>query len=184
MSSLILISPDTDTLAQGQSLDVVVDVSGISGATVQGVTLYLNGMEKGSDDASPYEFNLDSIYPLYNEIKAVVSFTEGFESSVKLQKFAIPGVAGVEFKKKAIEIHAGEDQALEYEVFPAEAENRQVTFHSTDETVVSVNDQGRIGGLEEGVAQIVVTTLEGGFTDTAEVTVLPPRPAGADPDPA
>ncbi len=174
----LLISPDTDTLAQGQALDVAVDVTGIAGATIQGVTLFLNGLEKGSDDSAPFEFHIDSIYPLYNEIKAVVSFTEGFESSAKLQKYAVPGVAGVAFKKKEIEVHTGEYHTAEYEVFPAEAENRQVTFHSLDEAIASVNSDGRIGGEEEGVTQVVVTTAEGGFTDTAQVTVLPPRPEG------
>jgi endoglucanase len=174
----ILVSPDADTLAQGQPVDVLVDVAGIPGATVQGVTLYLNGMEEGSDVAPPFQFSIDSVCPLYNEIKAVVSFAEGFESSAKVLKFAVPGVAGVAFKKKGIEIHAGEYETLAYEVFPAEAENRRVTFHSTDESIASVNDQGRVGGVKEGEAQIVVTTEEGSFTDTAAVKVLPPRPRG------
>jgi len=175
---VLLISPETDTLVEGQSLDVLVDAAGITGATVEGITLYLNGTEMGNITEAPYQFSMDSIYPLFNEIKAVVRFYEGFESAVKIQKYAEPGVAGVSFKKKEIALHSGEYVTLEYAIFPEEAKNWVVAFQSTDEAIAKVNAEGRVEAISEGVAHIIVSTSEGGFTDTTKVSVLPPRPEG------
>ncbi len=168
----------TDALAQGEGLDLEVDVSEISGPTVEQVTLLLNGRVVETDLQAPYEFRIDSLGPLFNQVKAIVLFEEGFSSSISRELKAIPLVAGVELKKKEAEIHAGEYLTLEYELFPPEAPYRQVAFQSTDENVALVNESGRVEAVSEGVARVVITSEEGGYSDTALVTVLPPRPEG------
>ena len=175
---LVIPASGEDTLHQGQSLEVAVEVPVIPDAEATEVSLFLNGMPAGVDDAAPFVFRIDSIHPLFNQFRAVVTYSGGFRAEADLERYAIPGVAGVSYKKKAIEIHAGEYGILEYDIFPAEAVNRQVTFHSLSDSVATVNGEGRISALAEGMALVVITTAEGGFTDTAAVTVLPPRKEG------
>jgi len=175
---VLSISPSTDTVQQGESMDVSVDLTLIADAEATEVVLFLNGMELGRDNAAPFEFRIDSIRPLFNEIKAVVAFKEGFRSESKIERYAKPEVAGISFKKKEIEVYAGEYVYLEYTIFPEEAENRAVSFQSLNDTVAVIDEGGRIRALTEGRTRAVVTTLEGGFTDTAAIAVLAARPSG------
>ena len=55
-------------------------------------------------------------------------------------------------------------------VAPADATNKTVTWSSSDDTIATVAD-GVVTGVAAGTATITVTTQDGGFTDTAEITV-------------
>lgn len=54
---------------------------------------------------------------------------------------------------------------------PTTATNKNVTFTSSDKDIVSVQSDGTITALDIGTASITVTTADGGFTDSCEVTV-------------
>lgn len=62
-------------------------------------------------------------------------------------------------------------KALYWNVYPADAYNQELTFSSSDESVAIIADYGMVRGVGEGTATITVTTVDGGFTDTCEVTV-------------
>ena len=53
---------------------------------------------------------------------------------------------------------------------PANAYNRNVTWKSDNESVVTVNASGVLTGVTDGTATITVTTVDGGFKDTCAVT--------------
>jgi len=65
----------------------------------------------------------------------------------------------------------GETLYLDAKVLPDNAVNRRVTWISSNPDVASVNSYGRVKGVFEGTAIITVTTVDGGKTDTCEVTV-------------
>ena len=54
---------------------------------------------------------------------------------------------------------------------PRNATNQNVTWTSSDDTVVTVDSNGKIKAISIGTAIITVTALDGGFTDDCEVTV-------------
>ncbi len=54
---------------------------------------------------------------------------------------------------------------LTYEVLPNNAEEKGVEFQSSDPTVVTVDTNGKITAVGEGICQITVTTLDGGSPD-------------------
>ena len=54
---------------------------------------------------------------------------------------------------------------------PSEATNKNVTWVSKNPSIATVSDAGVVTGVAEGTADIEVTTADGGFKATCEVTV-------------
>ena len=65
----------------------------------------------------------------------------------------------------------GEVFLADYTVNPSEALNQAVTWSSSDPSVVSVNENGRMEARSVGTAEVTVRTVEGGFSDSLSVTV-------------
>jgi len=62
--------------------------------------------------------------------------------------------------------------ALLHVIFtPANACNQDVHWHSENPKIATVNANGRVTGISNGVTYIVVTSDEGGFRDSCKVTV-------------
>lgn len=68
-------------------------------------------------------------------------------------------------------LYVGESASVKATVSPSDASNKDVSFTSSDETVASVSNDGTITALKVGTATVTVTTADGGFTDTCEITV-------------
>jgi len=85
-------------------------------------------------------------------------------------------VTGVKFTQSEISLGIGEILYPAYQVLPAYAANQNVSLTSSDETVVSVNENGLLTALGTGTAVITATTAEGSFTDELTVTVTKPLP--------
>ncbi len=78
---------------------------------------------------------------------------------------------GVTLDRSNCYMEVGDALALVATVMPLAATNKGVTWATTDENVATVSD-GVITAVGEGSAQITVTTLDGEFIDTCDVTVL------------
>lgn len=72
------------------------------------------------------------------------------------------------------QIDVGQSVQLVANVLPNEAINKAVTYSSSNEEVARVGLNGLVLGLKAGVATITVTTEEGNFTDTIDITVINP----------
>ena len=82
-------------------------------------------------------------------------------------------VSGVELDDDAIELSVGGTSTLTATVLPNNATNKNVTWTSSDGSVATVED-GVVTAVGAGNATITVTTVDGGFTDTCDVTVTAP----------
>lgn len=71
-----------------------------------------------------------------------------------------------------IEMLPETSRPLNYSVLPTNAEEQSVRFDTTDPTVATVDDEGNITAVADGVCQIIVTTVDGGFTAACTVTVV------------
>lgn len=80
-------------------------------------------------------------------------------------------VTGVTIAPKTAAIAVGATEALTPTIAPSNASNQNVTFESSDTAVATVSVAGIVTGVSAGTATITVTTVDGGFTDTCEVTV-------------
>ena len=80
-------------------------------------------------------------------------------------------VTGVTLDQETAEIAVDGEVELLATVAPeGEAADPSVTWTSSDEAVATVDD-GLVTGVAEGTADIIVTTVDGSFTDTCVVTV-------------
>ncbi len=79
-------------------------------------------------------------------------------------------VMGVSVGISRVNLVVGESSPVEATVLPATATNNAVTWSSSDETIATVSE-GVITGESAGTANIIVTTTDGGHTDTVVVRV-------------
>ncbi len=86
-------------------------------------------------------------------------------------------VTGISLNKTTIDItyeaeggYYSSEQLIAY-VTPDNASNPSVTWSSSDNTIATVNNTGRVAGVSEGTAIITATTVDGGFSANCTVNV-------------
>ncbi|MBE6124979.1 MAG: BspA family leucine-rich repeat surface protein [Erysipelotrichaceae bacterium] len=79
-------------------------------------------------------------------------------------------VTSVNLDSESLDLMMGETAQLTVTVNPENADNKAVTWTSSDESVATVDEEGNVKAVGEGTAVITVTS-ENGKTATCEVTV-------------
>ena len=90
-------------------------------------------------------------------------------------------VSSVSVTPDRLEIIEGESAKLTAKISPAAAADRAVAWTSSDQSVVTVDDNGNVNGLTPGTA--TVTAAVEGHSATCPVTVKKKEEQGTDPDP-
>ena len=80
-------------------------------------------------------------------------------------------VAGVEIEQPSVELEEGETITLNAVITPSNASDKTCTWSSSDEGVATVDANGKVTAVGVGAATITVTTVDGGKTDTCDITV-------------
>ena len=80
-------------------------------------------------------------------------------------------VTGVDLNKATLNLKVGKSATLVATVNPSNADNKAVVWYSSDESVATVDQNGKVTAKKVGTATITVTTVDGGYTDTCSVTV-------------
>ena len=78
---------------------------------------------------------------------------------------------GVELNKTSISMNVGDTSSLVASVKPENAPNKNVKWASSNESIVTVNEEGIITAVAEGEAKIIVTTLDGNHTAECNIIV-------------
>jgi uncharacterized protein YjdB len=106
------------------------------------------------------------------DVRIVVTTADGgYTDTCKVTVRAHVFITGVTLAKQATTINKNLTETLTCTVYPIDAQNRDVTWRSLDPSIATVGETGLVTAVEEGVTKIIVTTVEGGFSDTCEVTV-------------
>ena len=80
-------------------------------------------------------------------------------------------VSEVQMLTDTVKIGTGGKDSLRYFIYPIASTNRDVIWESSDPSVVVVDEKGMISAFKPGTATITVTTVDGGKTATATITV-------------
>lgn len=86
-------------------------------------------------------------------------------------------VTGVTLNKIVLKLYTGDSETLKATVAPANATFKYVTWKSSNPAVATVDANGKVTAKSLGMADITVTTKDGGYTATCRVGVVR-RPGG------
>lgn len=84
-------------------------------------------------------------------------------------------VTGIKVSPDTLTLTKKDETAqLTAEVTPSYADNKRVTWQSSDEKVATVDENGKVTAVENGTATITATSVSGSYTATVSVTVKIP----------
>ena len=78
---------------------------------------------------------------------------------------------GAKLTQNKVRVSLGKTDTLKVEFTPANATNKRVTWTSADTAIAVIDSNGIVTGRKIGLTKVYMKTVEGGFTDTCEVTV-------------
>ena len=117
------------------------------------------------------------VYPGTKQQWKLVSVGEMNEPLTELMGKHLVTVTGVSLDKTELKMTlGGKTELLVATVLPENADNKEVTWTSGNEKVASVDQSGKVTAVGEGTAKITATTMDNGFTDICEITVVDPEP--------
>ena len=78
-------------------------------------------------------------------------------------------VVGVDFYQERVYGAVGDEIELSCKVYPSNASNKKVVYASTDNSIASVDENGKVSIKSDGNVMISVTTVDGSFVDYCEI---------------
>ena len=98
-------------------------------------------------------------------------FSDSCSISVTEEAATTVPVSGIEISDTALSLEEGDEVLLTAAVMPDNATDKSVTWASSDETVARVDGNGNVSAVRAGTATITVTSTDGGFSASCNVTV-------------
>ena len=83
-------------------------------------------------------------------------------------------LTGISFKEKSADIIINESKELELIYDPENASLKTVTWTSSDESIATVDENGKVTAVGDGTATITVTSKDGGYSASIEIHVIIP----------
>lgn len=168
----------TKTITVTNSGDATLKVSGFSCSddafSVSGESFSL-GQGKSSDVTVSFMPSEEADYVAILTIKSnaedvsVALSGRGVSSAVS--------VKSVSLDRSSASLKVGESIQLKAVVSPDNATNKDVSWTSSESSVASVSADGKVTAVAPGSANITVTTTDGGFSASCQVTVTEDTPA-------
>lgn len=124
-------------------------------------------------------FNLTSDYEAYMEteeaIKPNISYCSG-DNTTYISTGETPqvDVTGVTISTASTTINVGATKTLVATVLPISATDKAVTWSSNNTSIATVSNEGVVTAVASGECTITVTTHDGGYTASCDVTVVVP----------
>ena len=80
-------------------------------------------------------------------------------------------VTGVTIEKEAYEVGCDFTVEIKAGVLPLNADEKGITYTSSDVSIATVDDKGVVTGVNPGEATITATSVDGGYKTTTKVLV-------------
>lgn len=136
-------------------------------------------MSDGSLRRVNYGYYIDPIVFDNSGMNNVKVEYRGLKTSFKVFVFSSSDpvrVESCEFRKDRMSVSVGHSKSQDTIILPEEAECRYALWKSSDESVATIDENGKVTGVSKGTATITATTFDGQFT--AEYTVKVNRTFG------
>ena len=183
----ITVQPTNQTVTEGQTASFTVTATGEnptyqwSQSTDQGKSWTEISGATGSTYTTAATTTSMSGY----QYRCVVSNSAGSVTSsaatLTVNAATVP-VTGVSLTPASLSLFTGDTATLTATVTPENADNKTVTWESSDTSVATVDENGTVTAVGAGTATITVTTEDGNKTATCTVTVTRPYIPPANPN--
>lgn len=154
-------------VAPGKTLDLV--------ATVVPSDASVKGVQWTSSDPAIASVSASGVVSALKEGKATITATTASGNfSAKCEITVAVPVSGVTLNMASKELTLGVEDTftLIATVMPADALHKEISWKSSNPSVADVDDSGKVTAHAEGRTTITVTTVEGGFNKSCEVSVV------------
>lgn len=115
--------------------------------------------------------NLDCTTSLGNDFATLKTHAKSFIYKLCQAAYDASQVSSVTINKTTLSLYEGDVSTLTATVRPTTATEKSVAWSSSDESVVTVTQAGRVTAVSPGTATVKVTTKDGGYSATCQVTV-------------
>ena len=179
--SVSIIDPVSNTnFIPGSDISITVEAEDSDGSVAK-VEFFEGGNNKlGEVTTAPYTFTWTGVAEGDYTLTAKATDNEGGARTSLSTNITVRDqvdVEGVTITNANGAVGVGASFQLKALVSPADAINQNVTFTSDDASIATVTESGLLTAISEGIVNVTVTTDEGGFTDTKEISVLNPSSA-------
>ncbi len=153
----------------------ILDVDNFDMSKVEDTDGFITNCESLVKINIPLNLKLDTALPVTfaREDDKTVTYTSlplEQTESFTIVRSSIP-VEGITISPTVQSLTVGSSFTIIPTVLPVNATNRNVTFESSNESIATVDSDGVVTGVGDGVAVITVTTVDGGLYAECEVTV-------------
>ena len=127
-------------------------------------------------EAFPCSFVIEKVVVKVNDEEVTIENIGSFRTQEVIEisdyiREDIVRVTGVTIKNSQ-SLNVGESDVLSPVIIPVTAVNKNVTYKSSDESVIAVSENGNVLALKEGTATVTITTVDGGHQTTCKYTVI------------
>ena len=156
-----------------EHLDIPVNGTGTVAYSVLPENAYNKNVSFESADAGIAAVNANGVVTGVSAGETTITVTTedgGFTGACTINVYN-QAVTGVTIEPSEAELNVGSSTKLTATVLPENASNKNVVYSVDDESILSVDQDGNVTGLSLGTATVTVTTEDGGFSASAEITV-------------
>ncbi len=135
----------------------------------------LVGEKTGANGCNTYHiqasFEADDLITYTIDATLEVCAQDANKNAITLKDVLPVAVTGVTVTPATATIDINEKKTLTANITPSNATIQSVTWSSNHPEIATVNEHGKVTGVAQGTAVITATTLDGGFTSSATITV-------------
>lgn len=147
-------------------------VAGVNGETQAGEGEETDGISWQAIAGQPFDVTVETDTWLSGNVEVATSKREAEE------------IQSIQLDKSALALEEGKGGMLTVTLNAEETANKTLIWHSSDESVATVNEAGEVKALQSGTATLTVTSASGNFYAECEVTVkVPESKPTPEPDP-
>lgn len=115
---------------------------------------------------------IDDVY-IYDRALTAEEVLNHYQTEYTEPEPEIVKVTGVSLNKGQLALTVGETAKLTATVTPSDATNKEISWASSNKAVATIDNAGNVQAVAAGTANITVTTADGGYKATCQVSVAP-----------